>query len=311
MVRACCVSTCRSGKNVPSHLFPKNIERRKLWLERLRINPESEVEKLRVCYKHFHDSDYSCSPTRRILKNIAIPSIHISSIGKNITTASTSTAIPNLSQHIFENNEKIQNICCKKQHKQLESQLQDQRQLILQVEKDYNIFIKQQQQNKQQQELREQQQEIREQQQELREQRQEIREQQQELILEKHGELQQQILQCQEQQAKEIQQLKDTIIMHLQQSPKLCARHFKYTSRKNLLTPRSRKVYEKTVQLKEEKRYLKRCRSNKLNNQIKQQSASKITKHRTNKKGRIDKTAPIRQQIVRMILRNDNVAPQV
>lgn len=65
MVRACCVSTCHLGKNVPSHLLPKNTERRKLWLERLRINPsELEMQKLQVCYKHFHDNDYSCSPSR-------------------------------------------------------------------------------------------------------------------------------------------------------------------------------------------------------------------------------------------------------
>ena len=50
MVRACCVPACNSGKNVPGHLFPKNVERRRLWLESLRINPsELEIPKLRVC----------------------------------------------------------------------------------------------------------------------------------------------------------------------------------------------------------------------------------------------------------------------
>lgn len=288
MVRACCVSTCHSGKNVPSHLFPKNIERRKMWLENLSINSASELEmqKLRVCYKHFRNNDYSCSPTRRILKNTAIPSIHVPSIDENITTASTSTVIPNLSQLTFENNERIQNTCCKEQHKQLESQLQEQRQQISQAQGDHNIFVEQQQ---------------------LKEQQQEVREQQQELILQQHGE---QILQHQEslnQQAQEIQQLKDTITMHLQQSPKSCARpDLEDISRKNLLTPRARKLYEKTVQLKKQRRHLKR-RIDKM----KQQSVQKITKNRTNKKGRSDKTAAIRRQIIRMILRNSNVAPQV
>jgi len=174
MVRTCCVSTCCSGKNVPSHVFPKDIARRKLWLERLHLNQKvevSEVEKLRVCYKHFHDTDYSCSPTRRVLKNTAIPSIQV---------------------------EKDYNILIKQQQlNEQQQELKEQQQELREQQQD----LKEQRQElrEQQQDLKEQRQELREQQQELREERQEIKEQQQKLILEKHGELQT-ILQRQEQQ---------------------------------------------------------------------------------------------------------------
>ncbi|KYM94190.1 hypothetical protein ALC62_15184 [Cyphomyrmex costatus] len=77
-------------------------------------------------------------------------------------------------------------------------------------------------------------------------------------------------------------------------------------TRKNLLTPRARKLYEKTVQLKKEKRYLQR-RINKNLSDI-----FKITKqYKKNKKGRTDNTAPVRLQILNMIIRNHDVAPQV
>jgi len=280
MVRACCVFDCHSGKNVPSHLFPKNIERRKLWLESLNIKSveELEMQKLRVCYKHFLDDDYSCSPTRRVLKSTAIPSIHILSTEKSITVANSSS--------VSSNNKEIHKNCSEAQYQELESQLQEQRQLILQNQNDYNVFVEEQQ---------------------LKEQQQALREQQQELILQQHEEhiiQQQQLL---KQQGEEIEQLKDKITTHLQQNLKSCTRpDLEEISRKNLLTPKARKFYEKTVQLKKEKRRLKR-RINEM-----KQSTSKIkVKRCTNKKGRINKTANIQQQFINMILRNSNVAPQV
>lgn len=99
MVRACCVSTCHSGKNVPSHLFPKNIERRRSWLENLHIEPleEPEMKKLRVCCKHFHDNDYCCSPTRRVLKSTAIPSILMPSVDESVITSTENPSISNTS----------------------------------------------------------------------------------------------------------------------------------------------------------------------------------------------------------------------
>ncbi|XP_039314688.1 uncharacterized protein LOC120359768 [Solenopsis invicta] len=117
-----------------------------------------------------------------------------------------------------------------------------------------------------------------------------------------------QMLQHQEllkQQTVEIQQLKDTITMHLHQNPKLYARpDLEDVSRKIFLSPRARKLYDKTVQLKRQKRYLKR-RLNQVTS-----NTSKLIKQRGTNKSRIDDTAAVRQQIVHMISRNSNVAPQ-
>lgn len=60
--------------------------------------------------------------------------------------------------------------------------------------------------------------------------------------------------------------------MFFQESPKSCARlDLEKISRKNLLTPRTRnsqELYKKTVQLKKEKRYLKRRALIKSNNKM-------------------------------------------
>lgn len=115
--------------------------------------------------------------------------------------------------------------------------------------------------------------------------------------------IQQQEQQLLKQQEQEIEQLKDTITMHLQQSPKSCARpDLEEISRQILLTPRAKKLYKRTVQLKKERRRLKR--------RIKQLSLKPIRQFKI-KKGSVHKTASVRQQFVNMILRNSNVAPQV
>lgn len=59
MVRGCSVQGCRSGWEVPSHLIPKHSQRRKQWLEALKLNitDESEIKRLRVCHKHFDTSN--------------------------------------------------------------------------------------------------------------------------------------------------------------------------------------------------------------------------------------------------------------
>ncbi|KYN11761.1 PREDICTED: uncharacterized protein LOC108767941 [Trachymyrmex cornetzi] len=80
MVRACCIPGCLSGQNVPSHMFPKDIERHKQWFKELNmkvIEDEKELKKLRICYQHFRNEDYTNSPTRRTLEQNAIPSINV------------------------------------------------------------------------------------------------------------------------------------------------------------------------------------------------------------------------------------------
>ncbi|KYN09353.1 hypothetical protein ALC57_18529 [Trachymyrmex cornetzi] len=78
-MRACCISGCKSSGNMPSHQFPKNFKRRIDWLQRLSLTEENEniINKLRVCYKHFKNSDYSCCLNKRRLVDTAVPSIDI------------------------------------------------------------------------------------------------------------------------------------------------------------------------------------------------------------------------------------------
>ncbi|KAL1489708.1 hypothetical protein ABEB36_013644 [Hypothenemus hampei] len=77
MVRKCCVPECSSTPTTPSHKFPKEKQRQEEWLDVLKeanINV-NEIHKLRVCYKHFVENDYTCNPRLRILKSTAIPFI--------------------------------------------------------------------------------------------------------------------------------------------------------------------------------------------------------------------------------------------
>lgn len=50
------------------------------WFNNLQITPvleESEVQKLRVCHKHFRESDYNNTVIRRMLLCTAVPSIYV------------------------------------------------------------------------------------------------------------------------------------------------------------------------------------------------------------------------------------------
>jgi len=80
MVRACCVSKCPAAYNDPCHSFPKNDDRRKRWFHILNmksIEDEKEIKKLKICYRHFRDNDYSSSSNRRILLHFAVPSVNL------------------------------------------------------------------------------------------------------------------------------------------------------------------------------------------------------------------------------------------
>ncbi|XP_071557034.1 uncharacterized protein [Temnothorax nylanderi] len=79
MARSCCVQGCNSGKRVPSYGIPTNKERRKRWLQILKLNitDEDVIKWLRVCHKHFHENDYSCSPRYRRLINTAVPCMEL------------------------------------------------------------------------------------------------------------------------------------------------------------------------------------------------------------------------------------------
>ncbi|KYN04620.1 Putative nuclease HARBI1 [Cyphomyrmex costatus] len=75
MVRACGVLNCTSTGNMPSHIFPINTQIREKWIKSLILKPykENEINKLRVCYKHFKESDYIGSSKLRRLIRTAVP----------------------------------------------------------------------------------------------------------------------------------------------------------------------------------------------------------------------------------------------
>lgn len=82
MVRACCVTQCISGIKVPSHKFPKDPYRCLQWIKSLNLNhletmTANQLQKYKVCHKHFVEKDYSNSLHNRFLLNTAIPMLQI------------------------------------------------------------------------------------------------------------------------------------------------------------------------------------------------------------------------------------------
>lgn len=78
MVRACCVPGCKSGVNVPSHKFPKNPERCSEWIKSLNLQHlesycASDLQKYKICHKHFREQDYNYSLHNRVLSSVAVP----------------------------------------------------------------------------------------------------------------------------------------------------------------------------------------------------------------------------------------------
>jgi len=112
MGRACCVPGCGSGVNVPGHKFPKNPIRCAEWvnnlnLEHLKNYSSSDLQKLKVCYKHFHETAYSCSLHHRFLKDTAIPFIHVNN-QENINQENTNQEHVNNQENI-NNQEHVNN----------------------------------------------------------------------------------------------------------------------------------------------------------------------------------------------------------
>lgn len=130
MVRACCVNNCKSGDKVPSHGFPKNPERRNKWFLNLCMKPlenESELKKLRVCYKHFRDEDYSGSSRRRVLIHHAVPHINVPQqelVEENVSTKTVTSALMDATQIEHEKHHQEQN---QKEHEKQEALLQTER----------------------------------------------------------------------------------------------------------------------------------------------------------------------------------------
>lgn len=232
MVRACCV--CDSGKNVPSHMFPRDKERCQMWVNNLCLNvEETEIKKLRVCYKHFKDEDYSGSATRRVLIHSAIP------ININVTRDTSLMDVP-----------------CEANNKDQEDEVQREISTCQDNEEMLN--------------------------------RHEIELQQHQNIL--------------MQQQQEIENIKKTLSMPRKQiRPDL-----EEITRKRRLNPKARKLYERLVKMMKQKRRLKRLlHKHKKENVIKSIELC-TTNHKSN-----HATAHMRQQLINMMIRNNDKAPQV
>lgn len=78
MGRTCCVPTCQSSVKVPSHKFPKNPQRCFEWIQSLKLDHlrnycADQLQKYKVCHKHFTEEQYSVSLHHRFLLSTAIP----------------------------------------------------------------------------------------------------------------------------------------------------------------------------------------------------------------------------------------------
>ncbi|XP_024875213.1 uncharacterized protein LOC112456716 isoform X3 [Temnothorax curvispinosus] len=277
MVRRCCVSECRSGKNVPSHAFPKDVERRKKWFQKLnmkQLEDESEIKKLRICYKHFRDDDYSGSPTRRILLHFAVPSVlvsqHISNVSQHVSENINVDYNEHGKQHIERHEEQHEQTLNRQEQTLLHEQetLQQQNNMLLRQEKNEKALAEQQ------------------------------------IELQKYKEATSFALR---QQQKDIENIQKTL-NEQNARLKLCARpNLQEITRKNLLSPTAKKLYEKIVKMKKAYRRLKR-----LTNVAKKNNRSRTIQLCTNDhKGNIDTTAHVRQNFMNMLIRNHDKAPQV
>lgn len=136
-----------------------------------------------------------------------------------------------------------------------------------------------------------------------------LQQQQHAETLMQQGENMHQIMIQQEEQKisleKEITDLKQKLNVHLEQTH--ARPDLEEISRKKLLTPRARRLYNKTVKLKRDKRHLKRL----INRMKVEKKSNKVTLRTKNQKAKVDDTVAVRQQFINMILRNNDVAPQV
>ncbi|XP_011701019.1 PREDICTED: uncharacterized protein LOC105457827, partial [Wasmannia auropunctata] len=91
MVRRCCVPKCISKKDIPVHRLPRDDHKAKQWLRTIGRTDlidasEKVLKELRICTLHFPEHMIFAHTKRRILKNDAIPSMHLSNDIEDINT---------------------------------------------------------------------------------------------------------------------------------------------------------------------------------------------------------------------------------
>jgi len=272
-----------STSTMPSHTFPNNPQMCEKWLKNLILKPykENEINKLRVCYKHFKESDYTGSDKLRRLIRACVPFM--------ITTETCTEITP--INNIAEDQE--QNI---QQQQETITVLQEN---VAQLQTDIEIIFEKQEIVPQMQmkiENLSQQQE----------------KQQKDLIqlqtnIEKLSQIQVQMQAQPNNQLQELTQTVESLKVQLYQNSQARRPNLANVTRKKHLSPTARNLYDNNIKLQAQKRRMKR-----IMNRMKQQNKlKKIILNEKKYKDQENRTTKIRESFVNMILRNNDVLPQI
>ncbi|XP_071575177.1 uncharacterized protein [Temnothorax nylanderi] len=121
MVRKCCVPKCISKKDTPVHRLPRDTQKAEQWLRTIGrtdlIGASNTIlEELRICTLHFPDHMILVDTKRRVLKNDAIPSMHLSdkieTVNINININSNNNDIMSCNASNSKINETVENVQC-------------------------------------------------------------------------------------------------------------------------------------------------------------------------------------------------------
>ncbi|XP_071642068.1 uncharacterized protein [Temnothorax longispinosus] len=121
MVRKCCVPKCSSNKDTPVHRLPRDTQKAEQWLRTIGRTDligasETILKELRICTLHFPDHMICVDTKRRVLKNDAIPSMHLSdeieTVNINININSDNNDIMSCNASTSQINETVENVQC-------------------------------------------------------------------------------------------------------------------------------------------------------------------------------------------------------
>lgn len=281
MVRACCVLNCTSTGTMPSHTFPKNVEMREKWMTNLTLKPykKTEISKLRVCYKHFKETDYTGSQLRRLIR-AAVPHM-ATEIGEQTNSGYQERDMRHEERNIQQENI----IALQENNKELQidiDKISKKQEIAIPLQEDVNILSQQQQAQQENISL-------------LQKDVETLYHMQAQIQTQHHDQLQEIM--------KEVGSLKTQLLLKSQTRRSNLAE----VTRKKSLSPMARKFYDNNIKLQAQKRRMKL-----MIKRIKQQNANKnVTLKRRIDKGQEDKTTKIREDFINMMLRNNNVPPQV
>lgn len=118
----CVISQCTSNTKIPGHFFPKNQKITKKWLDIISVPElnslsEEAIRKCKVCHLHFSPDSYIFSLNRRRLKHDALPTLNLYHQTEDIPQPSTNAQDNiTLNNGIQLNEENVNNIIVEEQH---------------------------------------------------------------------------------------------------------------------------------------------------------------------------------------------------